>query len=115
MWTIPLDAGTDAIMCALPLMVTLPSADFCIVIFCPFTSFSVCPSCNKDVLRPPTNTWYCKMSFSFSLFYGFIKSSTVPFGSLSNAALVGAKTVNGPAFDKASTNSACFTAATKVV
>jgi len=52
---------------------------------------------------------------SFSLFSGFTKSSTVPAGSLSKAALVGANTVNGPALLNAVTKSAAFTAATNVV
>jgi hypothetical protein len=39
----------------------------------------------------------------------------VPLGSLSKAAFVGAKTVNGPAFDKTSINSAAFKAVTSVV
>jgi hypothetical protein len=39
----------------------------------------------------------------------------VPAGSLSKAALVGAKTVNGPALDNVSTNPAALTAATRVV
>ena len=45
----------------------------------------------------------------------FIRLSTVPLGSLSKAALVGAKTVKGPALDSALTRSACFIAATSVV
>src|SRR5690242_18244030 len=40
---------------------------------------------------------------------------TVPGGSLSNASLTGANTVNGPAPDSASTRPAAFTAATSVV
>ncbi len=42
-------------------------------------------------------------------------SRTVPAGSLANAALVGANTVNGPAPDSVSTRPAAFTAATSVV
>src|SRR5258706_6758459 len=41
--------------------------------------------------------------------------STVPAGSLSKAALVGANTVNGPVPFRVSTNPAAFTAATSVV
>ena len=46
---------------------------------------------------------------------GCINFSTVAFGSLSNASLVGAKTVNGPAPDSVSTSPAAFTADTSVV
>ena len=49
------------------------------------------------------------------LFSGFNKVSTVPLGSISNAAFVGAKTVKGPAPCKVSTKPAAFTAATSVV
>src|SRR3954464_7828993 len=41
--------------------------------------------------------------------------STVPAGSLPKAALVGAKTVNGPAPERVSTRPAALTAATRVV
>src|SRR5579864_2541787 len=50
-----------------------------------------------------------------SLFSGFSSVSTVPAGSLANASLVGAKTVNGPAPLSVSTRPAAFTAATRVV
>ena len=43
------------------------------------------------------------------------RSSTVPAGSFSKAALVGAKTVKGPSPDSVSTRPAAFTAATSVV
>ena len=50
------------------------------------------------------------------LFYHLSSSHpTVSAGSLSNAALVGAKTVNGPALESDVTSSACFNAATSVV
>ena len=48
------------------------------------------------------------------MFSGFNKPSTVPAGNLSNAAFVGANTVNGPSPLKVSTKSAAFTAATNV-
>src|SRR5271156_6792391 len=41
--------------------------------------------------------------------------STVPFGSLAKASLLGANTVNGPGPDSVSTRPAAFTAATSVV
>src|SRR6201992_472654 len=50
-----------------------------------------------------------------ALFSGFTKVSTVPFGSISNASFVGAKTVNGPGPCNVSTRPAAFTAATRVV
>ena len=50
-----------------------------------------------------------------SLFSGFSSVSTVPAGSFSKAALVGAKTVNGPAPWSVSTRPAALTAATSVV
>src|SRR3569623_795821 len=50
-----------------------------------------------------------------ALFSGLTRFSTVPFGSVAKAALVGANTVNGPGPDKVSTSPAAFTAATRVV
>src|SRR6201991_4347447 len=50
-----------------------------------------------------------------SLFSGLTRVSTVPAGSLANASLVGANTVNGPGPDSVSTRPAAFTAATSVV
>ncbi len=52
---------------------------------------------------------------SIALFSGFNRFSTVPAGSMANAALVGAKTVNGPGPFSVSTNPAALTAATRVV
>src|SRR5262249_7480669 len=52
---------------------------------------------------------------SFALFSGFRRSSTVPWGNVLNAALVGAKTVKGPDPCSVSTRAAAFTAATSVV
>ena len=46
---------------------------------------------------------------------GLSRLSTVPVGSLANAALVGANTVNGPGPCSVSTSPAAFTAATSVV
>src|SRR5689334_18880841 len=50
-----------------------------------------------------------------ALFSGFTRVSTVPLGSLPKAALVGAKTVNGPGPFNVSTSPAALTAATRVV
>ena len=50
-----------------------------------------------------------------ALLSGFTRVSTVPAGSLPNAALVGANTVNGPLLCRVSTRPAAFTAATSVV
>ncbi len=55
------------------------------------------------------------MVVSVFLFSGFTRVATVPAGSTSKAALVGANTVKGPAEAKVETRSAAFTAATKVV
>ena len=49
------------------------------------------------------------------MFSGFNSVSTVPAGSLSNAELVGANTVNGPLLLSVSTSPAALTAATSVV
>ena len=49
------------------------------------------------------------------MFSGFSSISTVPSGSSSKAALVGANTVNGPSPLSVSTSPAAFTAATSVV
>ena len=46
---------------------------------------------------------------------GWTSLSTVPLGSLSKAAFVGANTVKGPGPDRVSTRPAAFTAATSVV
>jgi hypothetical protein len=42
------------------------------------------------------------------LLAGFTSVATVPSGSLAKAVSVGAKTVNGPVFDKVSTRPAAF-------
>ncbi|MNR63499.1 hypothetical protein D3C85_1858320 [compost metagenome] len=55
------------------------------------------------------------MLASIALFSGFTRLSTVPAGNLANAALVGAKTVNGPLLCNVSTRPAALTAATSVV
>src|SRR5512139_3636427 len=55
------------------------------------------------------------MATSFDLFSGLSRLSTVPAGSLANAASVGAKTVNGPLPWRVSTRPAAFTAATRVL
>ena len=55
------------------------------------------------------------MPVSVVLFSGLTNVSTVPAGSLSNAALVGANTVNRPGPERVSTSPAALTAATRVV
>src|SRR3989344_3942674 len=55
------------------------------------------------------------MLVSVALFSGFTSVSTVPAGSLANAASVGAKTVNGPGDASVSTRPAALTAATSVL
>ena len=55
------------------------------------------------------------MLVSVALFSGLTSVSTVPAGSCAKAALVGAKTVNGPLPDSVSTRPAALTAATSVV
>src|SRR5687768_1612115 len=55
------------------------------------------------------------MPVSIPLFSGLTRVATVPAGNLPNAALVGAKTVKGPAEFSVSTNPAALTAATNVV
>src|SRR5262249_11364403 len=60
-------------------------------------------------------TWQVRILVSCALFSGFSRVSTVPAGSLLNAALVGANTVKGPSPDNVSTRPAAFTAATSVV
>ena len=64
---------------------------------------------------PEENTIKVSISTSFALFSGFNRSSTVPAGSASNAASVGANTVNGPSPLSVSTNPAALTAATSVL
>ena len=53
------------------------------------------------------------MAVSFAL--SSRSASTVPAGSLANAASVGANTVNGPLPESVSTRPAAFTAATRVL
>ena len=106
----PFDAGTAAIIFAVPFTINLPSF-LLIVMLSPFTWPMLCPSCSISSLNTPTETWYCKILIRSSFFSGFNKPSTVPAGNFSNAALVGANTVNGPALLKASTSSAALTAA----
>ena len=63
----------------------------------------------------PDTTWAVRILVSVALFSGLSKVATVPAGSASNAALVGAKTVKGPGVFKVSTRPAALTAATNVV
>ena len=62
--------------------------------------------------RQPRDT--SALACSIALFSGLSSSSTVPAGSLANAASVGAKTVNGPGDFKVAVRSAAVTAATSV-
>src|SRR5215468_9630776 len=55
------------------------------------------------------------MPVSCGFMSGATSFSTVPLGSLANAALVGAKTVNGPGPARVSTRPAALTAVTSVV
>jgi hypothetical protein len=79
-------------------------------------------SLDVDSERFSVGCWYMPHALhsrnsatSFSFICGFNKLSTVPVGSFPKAALVGAKTVNGPGPCSVSTSPAAFTAATRVV
>jgi len=63
----------------------------------------------------PGTTWYVSISCSIWIFSGLSSISTVPAGSLANAASVGANTVNGPSDERVSTSPASATAVTSVV
>ena len=88
----------------------------------PPTVFTVCaPSSSATIFSMAfdrafaATTWQVRILVSWSLFSGFSSVSTVPFGSFAKAALVGAKTVNGPSPSSVLTRPAAFTAATSVV
>ena len=74
----------------------------------------ICPSERSvDKAAAPT-TWYRRMLANSPV--GSSKSaSTTPAGNAANASSVGANTVNGPAPERSSANSAAITAASKVV
>ena len=61
----------------------------------------------------PLTTWYSRTFFRASGLAS--RLSTVPSGSLAKASSVGANTVNGPSWDRASSRPAACTAAASVV
>ena len=81
----------------------------------PSTVFASVSLTTSLAMTLPGTTWYVKTLTSWSLFSGFNSFSTVPAGSFSNAALVGANTVNGPLPERVSARPAALTAATSVL
>src|ERR1700755_2608782 len=107
-WMTPLDWITSAMvtlaltpfssvtMTSLPSMVAVkvpPATVFMVAL--PLPSLMALAMVAASIL--PGTTWYVRMPVSLALFSGLSSVSTVPFGSLSKASLVGAKTVKGPA------------------
>ena len=110
--TTPLSARMSATVTVALLIITEPPM-METVTFAPLRVVISWPS-ESDVLRasPPT-TWYVRMALSNSA--SARTASMVPAGSASNAASVGAKTVNGPSPLNAPARPAARTAASKVV
>lgn len=81
---------------------SLPSLT-CTVAFVPSTMPSVIPSLRSFSLYVDGTTWCLRMVFRSADFSGLSSPSTVPLGSLSKAAFVGANTVMGPGLETAST------------
>ena len=71
------------------------------------------PSVRSVDKTDPETTWYSKISASSPV--GSSKSSSTNVPSAANAASVGANTVNGPAPERSSSNSAAITAASNVL
>ena len=69
-WIIPLDAGMEAMMVAVPFTMNFPSF-LVMVILPPFTWPITCPSVKISVLNTPSETWYCRISARSSFFSGF--------------------------------------------
>ena len=124
-WITPFEVSTSAIttFALLPCVsftYTLPSHNFrvsslpckVLTVNCPplsFIAFTTSPAINC-----PATTWYFRIDCKVDLFSGFKSVPRVPSGNLLKPSLVGAKTVNGPSDESASTNSPACTAATKV-
>ena len=66
-------------------------------------------------LNFPAITWYFNKLCNMLRFSALNTVVTIPFGNLSNAALVGANTVNGPALHTVFTRLASITAAISAV
>merc|ERR1719409_2306474 len=118
MWTTPLLAKLSAAITFLrsegePTR-TLPS-DLVTVTLFPSTVLTTWDDFNCVDSTCSGRTWYSKISASFALFSGFIRSSSVPDGRALNASFVGAKTVNFPAELKVSAKSAATKAETRVL
>ena len=89
-----MDAGIEATIRA-PLIVSA-SPWRAMVALAPFAMPSDCPSLRLAAVSEDVVTWYFRISRSWSAFSGSSRLSSVPGGSASKPALVGAKTVRGP-------------------
>jgi hypothetical protein len=93
-WTIPLEAGMEATTLASLIETRSPSRWR--VALAPLAMPSVWPSRKLSTRSAEVVTWYWRILRRASPFSGSSSFSTVPGGSLSKAALVGANTVSGP-------------------
>ena len=113
-WITPLSVMMSVVTTDAPSTFT-PSAPTEILTSAPLTVFTFFPFNVTTVSAKtlPGTTWYVRIEVSLGM--SFRRASTVPGGSLANAASVGAKTVNGPALLRVGTNPAAVKAAARVL
>ena len=101
MYSIPFPARTEPSTLAPPTVSSSPCR--CTVTLPPASMVSTRPSVSCVGSYAVTITWCSRMVRSWLALSGLSRVSTVPSGSLSKAALTGAKTVNGPGLLSGST------------
>merc|ERR1719424_2344046 len=112
--TTPLTAYTSA---SVTLALSIDTVDPDIVTFtsCPSRVLTCSPFLRSAATTSAETTWYFKTCTRALMFAGLRSSARTPFGKLSKAASVGAKTVNGPLPDRTVARLAFVTAATRVL
>ena len=117
MWTTPLLVTTSvAITVAFPAedSIVTPSAFVTVIVSPPAVSTVVLPSGISPARMTVGRTCLKSTASSWSTFSGSKRLAKVSAGSLANASLFGAKTVNGPSPFNVSTKPAACTAVTRV-
>merc|ERR1712032_526883 len=114
--TTPFAATLSAdITSATPLMVTPPAEEDVMDTSCPCNVVTSCAACRSVLYTAaPDTTWYVKMSDNSSTLPGSNNLSSSAVGIWPNAALDGAKTVNGPSPSRAETRLPAIRAVTSV-
>ena len=110
-WMTPLDAGTSVAVTFDVFTLTPPSV---VTANAEPSSVVTSPAVTSAAMTLAETTWYVRIFVRTSLFSGSRSFSRSHAGRASNAALVGAKTVNGPAPESASPRPAAVIAATRV-